>query len=590
MSDKARLIEVARDQLATCGSMDEAALARRVYGAVGPVEPWVRLLHGMLAGHDRFERSPEGRWSLRQHNSPQGALLVAGRGTRARGGRLLALALAPLQTLRPVWKWHFLTESRAPAYVRSSVSMDEEAQRHATPFTEVAPEIDSILRDRELVLLDSQIGSLLSTELQLAGLPRLSNPVRLPGQEIWRHAGGKRSLAEVRAELGLIPDVEDELVGELQVLQRLCSVTATPATIRPSGSIHHKERLRERASRFPEGPGVYQFLGDSGQPLYIGSAVNLRRRALTYFGGQIEISRGLRGLLEAARQVEHIGFGTHLEAVLEEAALIERLQPVYNVQRSVAAQAAWLRIGVEAPMNVVQVAAAPRPDSALYLGPLPNHTAVQAAASTLAALWGFRRRGGKKQVDPASLARIEALRGLLADPEAFCAEMRRRYHLGNGALSTRQRSELWAQLERTERAALDGELRPAAPGAGDALVIRYHPESGDLYLLLVREHACLACARVDGRGDAAVRRCAMALMNIEARPDGAAPESSALVSRWLQAHRRDPFVVSLQGGAGDVMRALQDAITSAEVKEEVEIVDVEVPWWLEDEPMFPQKE
>ena len=43
------------------------------------------------------------------------------------------------------------------------------------------------------------------------------------------------------------------------------------------------DHLKEQVSLLPTTPGVYQFLDSSGRVIYVGKAINLRRRVGSYF-------------------------------------------------------------------------------------------------------------------------------------------------------------------------------------------------------------------------------------------------------------------------------------------------------------------
>jgi hypothetical protein len=82
----------------------------------------------------------------------------------------------------------------------------------------------------------------------------------------------------------------------------------------------------------PSAPGVYVFRDWAGAVLYVGKAVNLRRRLAAHF-----VDRRWRTLppaLARVTTVEWQGVGSEIEALLREAILIRELQPVVNVQRA----------------------------------------------------------------------------------------------------------------------------------------------------------------------------------------------------------------------------------------------------------------
>lgn len=80
----------------------------------------------------------------------------------------------------------------------------------------------------------------------------------------------------------------------------------------------------------PTGPGVYILKDDRERVLYVGKAVNLRRRLRAHFSGRRW--RATKAELARACSAEWIEVGSELEALLREAMLIGELAPIVNVQ------------------------------------------------------------------------------------------------------------------------------------------------------------------------------------------------------------------------------------------------------------------
>jgi predicted GIY-YIG superfamily endonuclease len=90
-------------------------------------------------------------------------------------------------------------------------------------------------------------------------------------------------------------------------------------------------RAGERICRHaPSVPGVYVLKDGDGAPMYVGKAINIRRRLRTHFAER----RWKQIKPEMARVVdaEWTEVGSELEALLREAALIAELRPPINVQ------------------------------------------------------------------------------------------------------------------------------------------------------------------------------------------------------------------------------------------------------------------
>jgi hypothetical protein len=90
-------------------------------------------------------------------------------------------------------------------------------------------------------------------------------------------------------------------------------------------------RVGERiCAAAPTTPGVYILRGSGGEALYVGKAINVRRRLRSHFAGRRW--RALRPELARIADAEWISVGSDLEAELREAELIARLKPTVNVQ------------------------------------------------------------------------------------------------------------------------------------------------------------------------------------------------------------------------------------------------------------------
>lgn len=82
----------------------------------------------------------------------------------------------------------------------------------------------------------------------------------------------------------------------------------------------------------PQTPGVYVLRDDEGRALYVGKAVNLRRRLRAHFAERHW--RGLKAEMSRAAAADWQEVGSELEALLREADLIRELGPPVNVQVS----------------------------------------------------------------------------------------------------------------------------------------------------------------------------------------------------------------------------------------------------------------
>ncbi len=90
-------------------------------------------------------------------------------------------------------------------------------------------------------------------------------------------------------------------------------------------------RTGERICRdAPVTPGVYVLQDEEGRPIYVGKAVNVRRRLRAHFAGRRW--RAITPAMSRVADAEWIEVGSEVEALLRESALIHELRPAVNVQ------------------------------------------------------------------------------------------------------------------------------------------------------------------------------------------------------------------------------------------------------------------
>jgi len=87
-------------------------------------------------------------------------------------------------------------------------------------------------------------------------------------------------------------------------------------------------------NRLPDSPGIYLFKNSSGKIIYIGKATSLRDRVRSYLRGDIITTRGpiIEKMVEDSSRVDFKKTGSVLEALILEASMIRKYQPIYNTK------------------------------------------------------------------------------------------------------------------------------------------------------------------------------------------------------------------------------------------------------------------
>jgi excinuclease ABC subunit C len=148
--------------------------------------------------------------------------------------------------------------------------------------------------------------------------------------------------------------------------------------------------LERQIAGMPARPGIYAFRDRRGRLLYVGKAVNLRRRAGSYLdpdGGHTGYTRSLR--TKAAR-VEFLETGSELEALIAEARAIRSHQPAFNVVGRHSRHYFFVKVTSER-FPRIQAVREIAPDGAAYYGPFPPELDVDEALAGLQAILKWRR-------------------------------------------------------------------------------------------------------------------------------------------------------------------------------------------------------
>ena len=88
--------------------------------------------------------------------------------------------------------------------------------------------------------------------------------------------------------------------------------------------------LKLQIQTLPQEPGVYQYFDKNDLIIYIGKAINLKRRVSSYFN-KTHDSNKTRILVKNIVRIEHIVVESEMDALLLENNLIKKHKPRYNI-------------------------------------------------------------------------------------------------------------------------------------------------------------------------------------------------------------------------------------------------------------------
>jgi len=156
-----------------------------------------------------------------------------------------------------------------------------------------------------------------------------------------------------------------------------------------SGNCKQEFDGKALAARLPTGPGVYLMKDDSGTPLYVGKARNLRKRVASYFDARPKIERIMR-MVARISQIEISLTRTEGEALLLENEWIKSLKPRYNVLLRDDKSYPWIVISTSHEFPQITFHRGARDKSKSYFGPYPSASSVRESINLIQKLFRIR--------------------------------------------------------------------------------------------------------------------------------------------------------------------------------------------------------
>ncbi len=146
------------------------------------------------------------------------------------------------------------------------------------------------------------------------------------------------------------------------------------------------------AAALPQAPGVYRFRDRAGRVLYIGRAVSLRRRVLSYWA-ELGDRAHLAPMVARIARVEAVTCDSAHEAAWLERNLLEHRRPPWNRTPGGQEAEVWIRLSASPRRPGLTVVRQPAPgDFGPYLGGARVRLAVTALHRVLPAdSWRDRR-------------------------------------------------------------------------------------------------------------------------------------------------------------------------------------------------------
>ena len=151
--------------------------------------------------------------------------------------------------------------------------------------------------------------------------------------------------------------------------------------------------LREKLAGLPTKPGCYIMRDRKGAIIYVGKAVNLRRRVQSYFRDSTLRSAPpkVRSMVHCVEDLETVVVHNEAEALLTESNMIKQYRPHFNILMRDDKRYLALRADPADPVPRLTTCRIVRADNAYYFGPFPSASVVHTVLDFTEKRYGLRK-------------------------------------------------------------------------------------------------------------------------------------------------------------------------------------------------------
>lgn len=139
------------------------------------------------------------------------------------------------------------------------------------------------------------------------------------------------------------------------------------------------ERLREKARKLTEKPGVYLMKDKTGEIIYVGKAKRLKNRVSSYFRKNSSHNEKVRKMVSLVEDFDFIVTDSEFEALVLECSLIKQYDPKYNILLKDDKGYHYIRISNDPYPRITSEKQ--RTGAGVFLGPYTSSFAVKEAVN-----------------------------------------------------------------------------------------------------------------------------------------------------------------------------------------------------------------
>lgn len=265
-------------------------------------------------------------------------------GATATADRITEIGIVEVDADGSVREWQQLVNPgmRIPPFIEQLTGISNEMVAAAPPFEAVAEEVMRRLAGRLFIAHNARFDyGFLKNEFKRLGLafraPVLCT-VKLSRKLFPEHR--RHNLDSLIERHGLVADARHRALADAQLIhqfwQRVHEAPGAEAVQAALKTLNAHPSLpshldADLVDELPDGPGVYLFYGENELPLYVGKAKDIKKRVLSHFAADHASAKEM-SLTQQVKRIEWMETAGETGALLQEAALVKRLQPSHNRQ------------------------------------------------------------------------------------------------------------------------------------------------------------------------------------------------------------------------------------------------------------------
>lgn len=148
-------------------------------------------------------------------------------------------------------------------------------------------------------------------------------------------------------------------------------------------------KLDKLVSQLPKSPGVYIYKNSEGQIIYVGKAINLKKRVSQYFQSDEALGYKTNQLVSQIADISFHIVGSEIEALVLESSLIKQYRPKFNSQLKDDKSYIYITITKDKFPIIKPAFKSSLNSEDIFFGPFPDSSAVRSLLKTIRRIFPF---------------------------------------------------------------------------------------------------------------------------------------------------------------------------------------------------------